>query len=78
MPDFWTDFTALFQDPWIVHAAFVVLVAYPLWRSFRRAGVAPYWSLVVVVPLVGFTSALLILAASRWTATPPLTRQRRH
>ncbi|MEQ9812674.1 MAG: hypothetical protein RLO50_07815 [Azospirillaceae bacterium] len=78
MPEFWTDFTAQFQDPWIVHGAFVALVLYPLWRSFRRAGVTPYWSLLVVVPLIGFTATLLVLATRHWPAVPPLARRRRH
>ena len=77
MLETWTDFTALFHDPWIVHVAFAGLIVYPLWRVFVRAGVQPLWSLLVAVPLVGFTAALLILARTRWTSTPPLQRVRR-
>lgn len=73
----WTAFTSLFHDPWIVHAAFALLVLPPLWHSFRRAGLAPAWALMVAVPLIGFTAALLVLATGRWRTTPPLRRERR-
>ncbi|MCB9947058.1 MAG: hypothetical protein H6842_04425 [Rhodospirillaceae bacterium] len=45
-----------------------VLALWPLWRSFARAGLRPWLSLVVLVPFLGLVAALGILAVTRWPA----------
>jgi hypothetical protein len=45
-----------------------IIVLYPAWRMFGRAGFPPGVSLVVLVPGVGFLVALGILAFAEWPA----------
>ncbi len=47
-----------------------VLFLYPLWRIFSRAGLAPAWSLLVLIP-AGAVIVPLILAFARWPNTAP-------
>jgi hypothetical protein len=51
--------------------AFSLLAIIPLWRIFRRAGLNPWPSLTVFLPLVGFPMALSLLGLPRWPALPP-------
>ena len=46
----------------------VVLIV-PLWRIFRRAGLNPAFSLLVLIPLLGSLVVLAILAFAPWPAT---------
>ncbi|HUC63768.1 MAG TPA: hypothetical protein VMF53_17630 [Alphaproteobacteria bacterium] len=46
----------------------VVLIV-PLWRIFRRAGLNPAFSLLVLIPLLGSLAVLAILAFAPWPAT---------
>lgn len=50
-----------------------VIVMFPMWRIFRRAGFNPALSLLVLVPWVGFLIASAILAFADW---PRLRRDR--
>ena len=43
----------------------VVLVV-PTWRIFRRAGFSGIWSLLLFIPFVGLTIAMLLLAFREW------------
>jgi hypothetical protein len=45
-----------------------ILVVYPAWRVFERAGFSPYFSLLTFVPGVGWLIVLAILAFSPWPA----------
>ncbi|WP_255448608.1 hypothetical protein [Telmatospirillum sp. J64-1] len=45
-----------------------LLLVFPLWRIFRRAGLQPIFSLLVFIPGIGFIAVLLMLALSRWPA----------
>lgn len=45
-----------------------VLLVIPSWRIFRRAGLDPWISLVVLVPGIGMTIALAVLAFVDWPA----------
>ena len=54
----------------LISAILVGLVLiYPLWRIFSRAGLAPALSLFVFVPFVGGLIVLAVLAFSRWPAS---------
>ena len=54
----------------LVDTAFVlVLLLYPLWRIFSRAGIKPTASLLVLVPYVGGLMVLLLLALLDWPRT---------
>ena len=46
-------------------AVMAVLVLYPLWRIFARAGLSPLWSLLILIP-GGPIIVPLILAFARW------------
>ena len=43
-----------------------VLLAVPFFRIFTRAGLNPWWSLLLFLPLLGLFISWLILAISRW------------
>ena len=55
------------EDVIIEVVATAILLLYPMWRIFGRAGLNPALSLVVLIPfLLGFFLCGLILAASQW------------
>ena len=60
---------ALAASPDAIAFLFQLLAVWPFWRAFARAGLRPYVSLIVLVPLVGLVAALGVLAVSRWPAT---------
>ncbi|EMR13917.1 hypothetical protein MPL1_02628 [Methylophaga lonarensis MPL] len=43
-----------------------LLLQYPAWRIYKRAGLNPTLSLTVLIPGVGMLIAGLILAVSKW------------
>lgn len=43
-----------------------ILLLYPVWRIFKRAGLNPALSLTVLIPAVGTLVSGLILALSTW------------
>jgi hypothetical protein len=45
---------------------FSALLVYPFWRVYRRAGLNPWYSLLVFLPYVGLPAAAAILAFQRW------------
>lgn len=71
----------LVQNPFFGMMLFNALALWPLWRILRRAGLAPWWSLLVFVPLVGLALVFGRLAHTRWPALPakvkPVRKARR-
>ncbi|MEM7442495.1 MAG: hypothetical protein AAF414_04080 [Pseudomonadota bacterium] len=59
-----------FQSPLGMHVAFVVIALPALLLIYRRAGLAPWGALLVVVPVVGFALGLAALVGQRWPAMP--------
>jgi len=47
-----------------------VLLLFPLWRIYTRAGLNPYLSLTLLIPVFGFIIACIILAVSKWELNP--------
>ncbi len=47
---------------------FGLILIYPLWKIFTRAGKNPALSLFIFIPLAGWLIVTLILAFSRWPA----------
>jgi len=47
-----------------------LIIIYPLWRIFRRAGFYPILALLVFVPMIGPLIVAVILAFSRWPNEP--------
>ncbi len=43
-----------------------ILLLYPVWRIFKRAGLNQALSLTVLIPVVGMLVSGLILALSTW------------
>lgn len=43
-----------------------VILLFPVWKIFKRAGLNPALSLTVLIPYVGFLISGIILAASTW------------
>ena len=61
---------------------FNALVVWPLWRILRRAGLAPWWALLVFVPMIGLLLVFMVLGHSKWPnlparAAPPPRKARR-
>jgi hypothetical protein len=57
------------MDPGIsigITLLFSLLLIYPFWRIYRRAGLNPWYSLLVVLPYVGLPAAAAILAFQKW------------
>jgi hypothetical protein len=67
MMNHWMDFTGFGfgLTHWIVFAAFVVVVLYPVGRILDRIGFSPFWSVVAMIPLVNLI-ALWGLAVIDW------------
>lgn len=50
--------------------AVAILLLFPVWRIFKRAGLRPALSLTVLIPYVGLLVSGVILAISRWSLRP--------
>jgi predicted PurR-regulated permease PerM len=50
---------------WLVFAAIVALIVYPVGTILRRIGFSPFWSVVVCVPMLNVLG-LWILALADW------------
>ncbi|PWC36230.1 hypothetical protein [Azospirillum sp. TSO35-2] len=48
---------------------FNVAIVWPLWRILRRAGLAPGWALLALIPF-GLVPVIGVLAHSRWPVLP--------
>ena len=57
-------------NPIIAYELFAILSAIPLVFLFRRAGLKPWPTLFVFVPLIGFCIAGSALAFPRWPVLP--------
>ena len=55
-------------DPGLVLFLFNAVAVWPLMRIFRRAGFAPWWALLIFLPVVGLVLVLGILTVRRWPA----------
>lgn len=47
----------------------LVLLLFPLWKIFGKAGFNPLFSLLLLIPFLGALASVLILAFARWPAT---------
>ena len=43
-----------------------ILILFPVWRIFKRAGLNPLFSLSMFIPFVGILASGLILSFSKW------------
>jgi hypothetical protein len=50
---------------------FQALMIWPMGRIYRRAGLNPFWSLLLLVPAIGLFLALVPLGQQRWPTEPP-------
>lgn len=53
---------------YVIGAALLFL--YPTWRIYRRAGLLPPLSIVVLIPYFGVFLTALLLAVCRWRLSP--------
>jgi hypothetical protein len=62
-------------NPWIMALIAGLLLIVPTWRVFRRAGLHPAWSLLVLLGFpVGVLLVLAVLALKPWPADRELAR----
>ena len=70
------------QDPFVLMTLFNLLVVWPFYRILRRAGLSPWWALVIFVPIFGMAIVIGVLAHSRWPDLPvrvkPTAKARRN
>ena len=64
-------------EPGLILFVFNVLALWPLMRIFRRAGFAPWWALLIFVPVVGYVGVLGLLTLRRWPARKDLPTPQR-
>ena len=62
-------------DPWILNLLVGLATVHPLHRIFRRAGLNPWPSLLVLIPIVGFPAAGSVLAFKSWPKIEPRRRR---
>ncbi len=43
-----------------------IILLFPMWRIFKRAGLNPFSSFTLLIPILGLRVAGLILALSNW------------
>jgi hypothetical protein len=68
MIDDWTNMTGYGFGHWIFFVIMAAVVLYPTGRILNRLGLSPFWSLLILVPLVNLLS-LWVLAFSDWPAS---------
>ena len=64
-------------DPWTVSFLVSLASLHPLWRIFRRAGLSPWPTFLVFVPVFGLPIVGSVLAFRRWPNVPPRKPERR-
>jgi predicted PurR-regulated permease PerM len=65
MFDSWMGYGSFGASHWLIFAAFVAIVLYPIGRILNRLGLSPFWSVLALIPLVNFV-ALWVLALTDW------------
>lgn len=65
-----------FRTPTGLHIIFVIVALPPLMMIYRRAGLAPWGALLVIVPVVGFALSLAALVGQRWPVLPARRKRR--
>lgn len=58
-------------DPVLRTVLFQALMIWPVGRIYRRAGLNPLWSLLLLIPLFGLFAALVPLGHKPWPTLPP-------
>jgi hypothetical protein len=61
--------SSMFASMFGVGAIPLLIMIWPVWRIFRRAGLAPAWSLLIFVPVLGWLAVTAMLALAQWPAT---------
>jgi hypothetical protein len=64
-------------DPLAVNLLVSLVSLHPLWRIFRRAGLNPVPSLLIVVPVFGWAIVGSLLAFQRWPNVAPRRKKAR-
>lgn len=49
-----------------LYIAEVILLLYPVWRIYRRIGISPWLSFIVLIPGLGIIICALVMALSKW------------
>lgn len=60
----------------IMYILMSVLLLFPLWKIYQKAGLTPELSLISLVPIFGFIICLIILAFSTWKVEQKLLEEK--
>lgn len=71
-----TDLGAALGDPWIVNFLVSLASLHPLWRIFRRAGLSPWPSLFIFIPVFGWAIVGSCLAIPNWPKVAPRKKKK--
>jgi hypothetical protein len=71
-----TDPLLWLDDPWIMSFLISLASLHPLWRIFRRAGLSPWPSLLIFIPVLGFPAVGSVLAFRPWPDVAPRRPQK--
>ncbi len=61
----WAGMAGVGVAHWVIFAAMVALILYPIGKILGRIGLSPFWSVVALIPVVNVV-ALLVLAFTDW------------
>jgi len=53
-----------------------ILILFPVWRIFKRAGLNPLFSLSMFIPFAGILAIGLILSLSKWGIEPIVVKDK--
>ena len=65
MMDGWMGMYGFGLGHWLIFAAMIAIVLYPVGRILNRIGFSPFWSVLALIPIVNLI-ALWILAVIDW------------
>lgn len=54
------------MSPIFIHLFMSLFLLYPLWIICRRAGLNPYWALLVFIPYIGVMAVAVALGSLQW------------
>lgn len=61
----WAGMAGFGVTHWVIFAAMIAVILYPIGKILDRIGLSPFWSIVALIPVVNIV-ALWVLAFIDW------------